>query len=176
MILSFSTYYPENKGFAPGTPTHFVESIWKTFNIEELENFFWDRYDIDFNNKKQITEFFYNQNYPLDMDRYTYENEEKAHSLREDTKNRWREGMSIQFYINNRTPSMLNFAPDKVCTGVQQVSITPKKLTIDKDPKVFFKDRLKLSINDGFKSMETFNKYFDPSFQGKIIHWNHINY
>lgn len=110
----------------------------------------------------------------------------KIHTIRTDNSNRWKAGNLIHFVINNRTPNRYQFAPVLKCVSTQKVVIkyfyNPETEAFDLptvfiDTEPMFYDQLKeLAINDGFKSIEAFFKYFNKDFKGKIIHWTDKKY
>lgn len=177
MLLSFKTK------FKNGNPTLFVEKIINGLHMH-----------IAFN-KDAPTDFY--QNLWLLATQYTlrFDNNDKGvslnselkpkiHSIREDTKTRWKAGNKIHFYINNRTKKMFQFAPVVPCISVQTIEIKPNlDLYDDKIISVRIDNRelnetelLKLVHNDGFDSISSFAIYFDAEFNGKIIHWTNHKY
>lgn len=116
----------------------------------------------------------------------------KIHSIREDKRNRWREGMVIHFAHGIRTKHY-NCWHKGVCTGVQKVEIYRNSdayywegdtrhrakldLVIKIDGLYLPQERnLEFAINDGFDSLEDFKGWFDKDFKGKIVHWTGIRY
>jgi len=166
MILSFSTQLN-------GKPTYFVERIWASFPNE-------DPFNID---------LFYLE--AKKTGKYTFEDQvdrhPKIHSIREDKNNRWKVGMMIDFFINNRTKNVFCFAPRIQVLSTQRVFMTylPHlgngfEMSIDGtyccDSTIH-----KLALNDGFDSVQDFQNYFisqmkDGEFSGKIIHWTDFKY
>lgn len=47
----------------------------------------------------------------------------KKHTIRADTKNRWRVGMPIHFVVKNRTPNRFQFAPILPVKAIQKIKI-----------------------------------------------------
>ena len=110
----------------------------------------------------------------------------KIHTIREDQFDRWKAGNKIHFTINNRQPSVFQFAPILKCVSVQKITITywfnPKTQKFD-TPIVIVKGKeLKkkeielLAVNDGFENSKAFFAYFKENFTGKIIHWTDYKY
>lgn len=118
----------------------------------------------------------------------------KKHSLRKG--NRWKEGMSIQFFQDTRTKKMKKFMEDKICTGVQDVTLIEPFYPSDDDEIRFHievdgvrlnkKEMLQLAKNDGFKSTLEFMEFFFPpnkkrsvmdwQWEGQIVHWTDLRY
>lgn len=125
----------------------------------------------------------------------------KFHTLRTDSKNRWKADMPIHFVIHNRTKNRFQFAPITKCVSVQKVVIkwnclnesfySPldsmnkvKHILLDGNSVSLQIDNKRLNIgeisnlatNDGFPSLEAFFDYFNTDFEGKIIHWTDRKY
>lgn len=112
----------------------------------------------------------------------------KIHTIRADTKNRWRVGMPIHFVIHNRTPKRFQFAPILPVKAIQKIKIRytnpnsdyPDVFIDGKRFNVFVKGDLdvlgRLAVNDGFDSVDDFFRYFNTDFEGKIIHWTDFIY
>lgn len=109
----------------------------------------------------------------------------KLHTIRADKNDRWYEGVTIDFYINNRQPNMFRFAPRITCSSTQDIFMTNYEgrfqITVDDDTQMYYPDIEKLAINDGFDSYDDFREYFisqmvDEVFSGKIIHWTNLRY
>lgn len=108
----------------------------------------------------------------------------KIHTIREDSKKRWRAGMDIHLATGVRTKNYDCFKESK-CVSVQKIVI--EKLD---DQKEWFRnfviivDRvyltrseiIELTKNDGFDSPEEFFEWFDKDFTGRIIHWTKKSY
>lgn len=108
MTLSFSTQLA-------GKPTHFVEKIWTAFNLGEGE------YQLEF---KERQEWLKKCIYSFNLDPLLLaEVGIKIHTIRADTKNRWRVGMPIHFVVKNRTPNRFQFAPILPVKAIQEISI-----------------------------------------------------
>lgn len=176
MNLPFST---ELKG----KKTYFVEKILNCRRKQEsLDNF--------------IAECFYTGKHSgkYELNRYALATcLPKLHTFREDEKNRWKAGISIHPFINNRTKKMLQFAPQFPCKSTQRVIITvnDKIKSVYVDGKIYaclhsdlaskpqVRDRALLTVmaqNDGFETLEGFFDYFAPRFSGKIIHFTDLKY
>lgn len=109
----------------------------------------------------------------------------KIHTLREDPKNRWRYGLSIQFYLGNPRNGGRCFLD----LGNPHITIQPVEITqCSKGGIVVFVENralnksevAQLALNDGFESMESFRDYFlagkTGSWIGKIISWTGHGY
>lgn len=165
MILSFSTK------FKNGLPTLFIRKIWVglvVFKISTLEN--WDEYMV-----KHFEQFGCNPDEePVDV-------LAKIHTIREDSKNRWRAGMDIHFTVYPRSKKMFRFAPVVKCVSVQDIEIihTPGhneyRVLVDGFPASLEMVRA-IAQNDGFNTLRDFLDFFDNGFTGKIIHWTNFKY
>jgi hypothetical protein len=108
----------------------------------------------------------------------------KLHSIRKG--NRWREGMSIQFFQDTRTVNMKKFMEDKMVEGVQDIFMTfiqsRFEITVDHDTYLYWPEQEKLAKNDGFKTVEDMRLFFFPIgcehayWSGQIIHWTNLKY
>ena len=169
MILSFKTKIN-------GKPTYFVEKIWAG-----LEEYCIDPFDFE---ARRTGKYEFKDN----IDRNP-----KIHTIREDRKNRWKEGKNIDFFINSRTENMFRFAPKIAVISTQELKINwfsdkrdlaPCKAggiynyveVIIDGKRLEIKDVEQLAINDGFDSVEDFFDFFNQSFKGKIIHWTKFKY
>jgi len=105
----------------------------------------------------------------------------KIHTIREDRKNRWIRGKTIHFATGVRTKNQNTFYSN-LCRGTQEIKIywrgnTVYPVAIFIDKKVLTLDETeRLAINDGFKTVDEFYKWFDSDFKGKIIHWTELRY
>lgn len=117
----------------------------------------------------------------------------KIHTIREDSKDRWKPGKKIHFATGVRTKNYNNFLLKSVIK-VQGIHIiwsgTVMKILINGSCVCNFntaayhadysgngyKFLKRLAINDGFQSVEEFYKWFDKNFAGKIIHWTKYRY
>lgn len=99
----------------------------------------------------------------------------KVHTIRKDTKNRWKAGRDIHFVINNRTPNRLQFAPALPVIATQHIAIQDQKVWVD--ARLLGESEIEtLAKNDGFDSVSDFFQWFEGDFEGKIIHWTNILY
>lgn len=105
----------------------------------------------------------------------------KKHSIREDSKNRWKEGIKIHHAHGVRTKYYNCFQED-VCTGVQTIKIECPTEYMN-DVKIYVDGRLlnidemvELAHNDGFDCLAAFHLWFNEDFEGKIIHWTDKRY
>lgn len=167
MILGFSTQLN-------GKPTYFVEKIHSGL----LQNDLLQGFDLG-------------SDHNFDLDKLC-SCEPKLHTIREDTKDRWKVGNKIDFFINVRTKKMFRFAPVLPVVSVQKIEIIitdncglrKRQVWIDDIIKIYYeygdrvidKGLLELVQNDGFDAIEDFFAYFDKGFTGKIIHWTDLRY
>lgn len=159
MILPFSTKMN-------GKPTYFVEKIHSGL----LQNNLLQGFDLG-----------YDHTFNLDV---LSSCEPKLHTIREDTKDRWKPGNKIDFFINCRQKDMFRFAPVLPVVSTQKVEIVYDKIfgkNIYPDIRI---DNIRLhpekfetlAQNDGFDTIEDFLAYFNEDFKGKIIHWTDLRY
>lgn len=96
--------------------------------------------------------------------------------------------MKIHMVVFNRTKNRFQFVPVLQCKAVQDVNI----VYADHRIEVFIDCRhydgismrddteheklLTLARNDGFDSTESFFRFFNKDFAGKIIHWTDLRY
>lgn len=110
----------------------------------------------------------------------------KIHTLREDKKDRWKEGNTIQFATGVRTKSYNNFKNGE-CKSTQWIIIYPKGRRIMVSTQLFgmptqwsmSDDQIKeLSINDGFDTVDDFWRWFSHNtvIRLKCIHWTSKKY
>ena len=112
----------------------------------------------------------------------------KLHTIRDDSKNRWKAGTKIDFFINCRKADMTRFAPILPVVSIQDIMITRNKhgkTMVFIDGKIFYMQdwsveqkykMLHFAHNDGFDTTEEFFEYFNTDFNGKIIHWTNLKY
>ena len=99
----------------------------------------------------------------------------KIHTIREDSKNRWKSGKKIHFCTGVRTKNY-NCFKEGLCTGIENIKIIcfPRlnlgHVFID-GYRLDCRDIEELAINDGFDSAHDFFGWFEPygTFNGKII-------
>lgn len=168
MNLPFMTAFAKGLNKLGNTPTHFAERILTGLMYEEMPDV---KPWLDQNAEKLIK-----NNVDLIGD-YT----PKVHTIRVDSKRRWKVGNKIHFYYNSRTPNMFQFAPVVTCTGVQKISIKwsrrRDKVSIMVDGRnLSSEEREQLAVNDGFSSYEDFLIYFNQDFNGVLIHWTQLKY
>lgn len=170
MILGFTTQLN-------GKPTYFVEKIHKGFRLQEL------------NMKAGIDP---NLHYPPDYNFVAKDKlQHKIHTIREDSKDRWKAGNKIDFFINCRQKDMFRFAPVLPVVNVQKIEIKHGidytniwvgDILYEVEHNGFCKNYqhddfvLQLAQNDGFDTIEDFFAYFGKDFTGKIIHWTDLKY
>ncbi len=105
---------------------------------------------------------------------------EKIHTLREDKKGRWVENKIIHFATGVRTIKY-NCFKEGFCKSVQAIQINyynPKCYPhVIVDGRLFNQGEVwEMALNDGFKTIDDFCKWFDKDFQGRIIHWTDFKY
>ena len=157
MNLSFSKEFPW------GAPTYFAEKIWLANPWTDVER-----------------EKF--EGWPSLI--LSSSIEPKLHTIREDSKDRWKEGMKVHCIYNNRSPNRYQFCPTFHVVSTQTIEIRiihgflrSKEIEVFVDGKEVFFDTIKeIAINDGFKHIDDFIKWFSKSFRGKIIHWTDKRY
>jgi len=99
----------------------------------------------------------------------------KKHTIRRDSKNRWRLGGKIHFWLGNPRNVKKNPYPFGigVVSDTLQVEIYPKRdyIVIDNygysEPEVLNQ----FAINDGFENWEEMKEFFKEDFKGKVIFW-----
>ena len=104
----------------------------------------------------------------------------KIHTIREDKHNRWKPGMSIQFYAMNPRNGGKKFA-EGVVTKIEFVEMSTYIEVVDRflpDNGQFIHTNICLDFelndfakNDGFESWEEMKEFFPECFEGKIIYW-----
>lgn len=175
MTLSFSQKFPN------GRPTYFIEKIYSGF--ERLYNPCQEYHDYY---QMYVQKFGkeWSQIDALDFPAYNH----KVHTIRRDSKNRWKVGNDIHFVINNRTKDRFQFAPILKVTKIQTIEIDycikdePHPIVII-DGSHFYNPKLGidkginlLAMADGFDSIEKLFGWFSEDFTGKIIHWTDLYY
>jgi len=116
----------------------------------------------------------------------------KPHSIR--SGNRWRVGMSIQFYQNVRQKSMTKIRPDAVVKVVQSITIKPAPeqflgphLGPPTQPSITIDGRqltplecAELARRDGFEDFALLLRFFRANhglpFTGQLIGWTDLRY
>jgi len=115
----------------------------------------------------------------------------KKHTIRTDASNRWKKDREIQFATGVRTKNYVHHLSG-LCTGTQKIVITHRTgwagVFIDNKPfgeilhhglddiYEYHDCLLTLAKNDGFDSIESFFKWFNKGYKGKIIHWTDFRY
>ncbi len=106
----------------------------------------------------------------------------KAHTIRLDKNNRWKVGMSIQFWMGNPRNTRGKEKPYQFGTGVVK-EILPIEINPDKDKIVIDKftyDNLSaftmttlddIAVNDGFENWNEMKEFFTEDFVGRLIIW-----
>lgn len=101
---------------------------------------------------------------------------QKIHTIREDTRMRWKEGAKIHFATGVRTCAYNQFYSGKV-VKIQTIEIHPEANHILIDGfELNYEQRLLLAKNDGFDSMVDFWRWFNKPFTGRLISWTKFNY
>ena len=106
----------------------------------------------------------------------------KQHSFRQG--NRWRKGMSIQFYTGAYNKTRTKFMDDGVCTDALEVEIVnhPCSIIMRIDGCILHKrDLIHIAHMDGFDSYKEFQEYFFPKnshgvWKGQLVHWTDFRY
>lgn len=104
----------------------------------------------------------------------------KIHTIRRDEHNRWKPGMTIQFWRGN--PRNVKNNPYQFGTGVVEkvllIEIFPNKdmvrLSFDRNIFATITSAHKLNqlaVNDGFKDWEEMKEWFTEDLSGKLIIW-----
>lgn len=154
-------------------PTYFVHKTWESLLTDGITCFF-----NDFTEKL-------NEALPLVGEMKVGDYHPKRHTIRRDSKNRWKAGNKIHPVINNRTPQRFQFAPILKCISIQAIEIiwSDQENKRNEFPAIFIDGKIldqesekKLALNDGFESVAEFHKYFNTDFYGKIIHWTNLKY
>ena len=96
----------------------------------------------------------------------------KVHTIREDSFNRWKNGMKIHFATGVRTKEYKQFKSG-FCMGIQSIEIDFPRVRVDGMDLIFSK-RLSLAKDDGFNGLQDFFEWFNKPFKGKIIHWTNL--
>lgn len=182
MNLSFETKWEKKK------PNYFIEKIWQSTTEGDFV--------MIVSSEKYFRLYFEKFGVPLKRDKF----QPKKHTLREDKKDRWKEGKVIHFIINNRTPNRFQFMPILPVLSTQKVVISQFEDTITKfkyrtvkigdtwkwSNTIFSQESeskiLEFVKNDGFDDIDSFFDYFFPK-KGKLlvkelklIHWTPLKY
>lgn len=152
MTLSFSTTINKQ-------PTYFPEKIIATYKDEpvtqELGKYIMSKYS-SFNK--------------------IFEVQPKIHTIRKDLSNSWKVGNKIHFVINNRSKERLQFLETKVCTRVDNITLSYPNIYIN-GHTLSIDQHNRLAINDGFENLNEFWNYFlQNKFSGKLISWTDFTY
>jgi len=181
--LGFSVKWPVNMG---GEPTNFVNKIWSGLIANKLadESMFFDYHhsaDIKFSGTTLNPLSFYEMETTIP----------KLHTIRYDPHNRWKAGMKIHMVVFNRSKNRFQFAPALECKSVQEIRLVyeDKVFHVSIDDVHYsvnsaYEDDWEygplqtLALNDGFKSVSQFCKWFNANtLPGtKIIHWTNLKY
>jgi hypothetical protein len=169
MILPLMTNWPD------GSKTYFIDKIWNSiyglhiYEEEEFDyqyNLYLNAYTDKFGKEWEINQSQLNP---------------KQHTIR--LGYRWKVGDNIHMFIHSRSKKMFRFAPVIKCISTQQIIIQkksedPELIDIRIDGRyIYFEERQKLSINDGFEHLNNFYHYFNkPCFKGQIVHWTSLKY
>lgn len=166
MILPFSQQFD-------GKPTFFIYKIWNGLINERVftysdYNKYLKKYDKRFKKLWDVPEPA-SDLMPII----------KLHTMREDVANRYKAGCKLHMYVNNRQKTAFNFIPELFCTSTQTCTIryindTPE-IHVDGRRLLCFEIK-RLAYNDGFDSVESFFKWFNKDWTGKIIHWTSLKY
>ncbi len=115
----------------------------------------------------------------------------KLHTIREDKPNRWKAGRKIEMvyrgagyrivdHFNKGIPEL------EKCVSVQKIEIKWESFVglekpalnvqIDNARSLTTADITRLAINDGFRDIDQFCRWFSKDFTGNIIHWPDLKY
>lgn len=176
MILPFSQYFDKAKQ----KETLFAEKINMLFSdTHDNHREFYDKLA-----NEQINFMFF-LSYRLNMNEFKHTPIcKKIHTIRTDTKNRWKAGNKVHCVYNNRSKNQFQFAPTFECKGVQSITISyidhpelDADIVVRVDGrKLSYAEIEQLAINDGFESGEHFFKWFNTNYKGKIIHFTDFMY
>lgn len=105
----------------------------------------------------------------------------KKTTIREDKTQRWKVGMSIQFWKgsprNTRAKNKPYWFAVGECTKIDQIEIRYTSCgkglqwVAINDKYISYQEIEQLAIDDGFDSIVDFMKWFSEDFKGRIIHW-----
>jgi hypothetical protein len=191
MNLPFMTKFPKDTGTLAGKETFFIEKIHKS--LEEQLPYYGktqstESYELDF--YKNMHAFKFKKNEFIRVEQLTI-TKPKHHTIRRDSKDRWKVGNDIHFYINARTKDQFQFAPVVKVKGIQKFEIKEYAMVdsnyankvqdkilvvLVDDKKLPVSEVERLAVNDGFGSISEFFQYFNTEFKGKIIHWTDLKY
>jgi hypothetical protein len=120
-------------------------------------------------------------------------NGSKIHTIREDSKSRWKQSMVIQMATGVRTKKYNKFT-EQICISTQKFQII-WNIPFGEEYKgrlfkVFIDDRCMnnnfwhsnesmlevIARHDGFDSVNDFLDWFSEDFTGKLIHWTDLKY
>jgi hypothetical protein len=120
-------------------------------------------------------------------------NGSKIHTIREDSKSRWKQGRVIQMATGVRTKKYNKFT-EQICISTQKFQII-WNIPFGEEYKgrlfkVFIDDRCMnnnfwhtkesmlevIARHDGFDSVNDFLDWFSEDFTGKLIHWTDLKY
>lgn len=112
----------------------------------------------------------------------------KIHTIRDDKKNRWRNGMKIHFRTPRFSKNNHQFK-EGVCVSTQRILMTSESndiIMISVGSKVLdtYEERLEFALNDGFGDWDSFFNWFypliqaapDQTYKAKLIHWTDKRY
>lgn len=111
----------------------------------------------------------------------------KIHTLREDKKGRYTGGATLHLATGVRTKAY-RCIKKVLCTGTQKVAILYGNggyydVFVYQDVRVVVDERelsyleiITLAKNDGFDGADSFFKWFNKDFKGKIVHWTKFRY
>ncbi len=191
MTIQCSTRWPEKMASLKGEQTVFVPQILNSLYHNGLIT------------SDQITDYECKY-YDITDLQFICSERKKPHTIRADKKNRWHAGRDIHFKIWQGVPyhsDTFQFAPVVKCISTQKITIRWQfkgnekvvDVNIWNDPKgkvksygyvKWINDEIvqqsymveQLAINDGFRSVEHFFRWFNEDFTGKLIHWTDLRY
>ena len=169
MNLAFSTK------FTDGSPTYFIEKI--NSGIIEM--------DKGYKNEVWEKERLYSERFGFNLIELDVTDYAKIHTIRRDSKDRWKEGNKIHFIINNRTKDRFQFAPLLTVEKIQKFELKYLSIArepIDLKPMIWIDGYLfydpatgidkgieQFAKNDGFDSVEKFFEWFSEDFTVRLF-------
>lgn len=114
----------------------------------------------------------------------------KIHTIRTDSKKRWRKGLTIHFWRGNPRNTKASTKPHQFnednCKCIQKIEMTfyPETTEVNVDNRKLSADEVhELAIADGFDSVSDMRKWFvsnlapeTDTFKGRLIHWTKKKY
>jgi Ser/Thr protein kinase RdoA (MazF antagonist) len=186
MNLNFMINWPDHAG---GGRTNFPEKILASLiqhYRDEVIDFYKEKHGIHIYDPITTVDLFktaanYDFNYNFFWKTYEKAYPAKIHTFRSNF--RWTEATKIHFQIWTGKPyntPTFQFAPVIQCVSTQKIEIIYAEHTespfIWLDDKPFNDSIYDISVNDGFPTLNKFNKFFNKDFEGQILHWTPYKY